>query len=303
MSFPNLASQAADMVQSLAEQSSNTRGFGSMSASIYDTAWVSMLRKPGDSYWLFPECFERLLESQHEDGGWESYATQVDGILNTAAGLLAFLKHHNDPVAPKSNLESRITKAEATLRQMLQDWDFESCDHVGFEVLVTRNLDYLEDEGITFDIPVRRSLKVLEMAKLSKLPPGHVEKIPTTLLHSLEALAGKIDFDQMRHLRAHGSMLGSPSSTAAYLMNVSTWDDEAEAYLRAVVGRPTELSAGLVPCAWPTSIFELAWVRTFAVVTSDISTYNFSRCLLFLMKQVSPQRNWAGQHCQQSEKL
>lgn len=44
-------------------------------------------------------------------------------------------------------------------------------------------------------------------------------------------------------------------------MNSSTWDDEAEAYLRSVIYRDNGLGCGGVPCAWPTSIFELSWVR------------------------------------------
>jgi hypothetical protein len=92
-------------------------------------------------------------------------------------------------------------------------------------------------------------------------PIQSIRSPTSTLIHSLEALVGKVDFDRMRHLKADGSMLASPSSTAAYLMNVSTWDYDAEAYLRAVLGRSAaESRGGLLPCAWPTTIFELAWV-------------------------------------------
>jgi hypothetical protein len=59
-------------------------------------------------------------------------------------------------------------------------------------------------------------------------------------------------------------MLINVSSTAAYLMNATNWDDEAEAYLKKVVCRdgPNEPGRGGVPCAWPTTIFELSWVIT-----------------------------------------
>jgi len=277
----DLQETAAGLVKLLAEQSGKPRGFGTMSSSIYDTAWVSMVRKPitkpvsngdtaAESKWLFPDSFEAVLESQHPNGGWQSYASPVDGILNTAAALLTIRKHLRDSVvvASKPDLELRGAKAESALRQQLTAWDMRDCDHVGFEVLVARHLEYLDDEGIVIDLPVRHSLKVLETAKLSKLPPKYVETYPSTLVHSLEALVGKVDFNSMRHLRSHGSMLGSPSSTAAYLMNISEWDDEAEAYLQDVVGRqiigelfPGKLGRGQVPCAWPTTIFEVVWVR------------------------------------------
>ncbi|KAI0883796.1 uncharacterized protein GGS22DRAFT_180426 [Annulohypoxylon maeteangense] len=55
-------------------------------------------------------------------------------------------------------------------------------------------------------------------------------------------------------------MMASPASTAAYLMNTSSWVDEAELYLRNVLHRPNNLGSGGVPCAWPTTIFEVSWV-------------------------------------------
>jgi hypothetical protein len=53
-------------------------------------------------------------------------------------------------------------------------------------------------------------------------------------------------------------MMGSPSSTAAYLMHASVWDDEAEAYLRKVLKYSAGRGNGSVPCAWPTSVFEVS---------------------------------------------
>jgi hypothetical protein len=54
-------------------------------------------------------------------------------------------------------------------------------------------------------------------------------------------------------------------------MNTSTWDDEAEAYLRRVLGREqaSKVSRGSVPCAWPTTLFEVSWVLT-ALSTAGI---------------------------------
>jgi hypothetical protein len=264
MMASSLDQQAADLIGSLTQQCSNhPRGFGSMSSSIYSTAWVSMIENRGHEFeWLFPQCFESLIDSQREDGAWESYASPVDGILNTAAALLAIRKHLKDPVSSANfDLESRSTKAEAALRRMLNAWDITSCDHVAFEVLVTCHLEYLEDEGIVIDVPVRQSLESLAKDKLAKLPLSDVESVPSTLIHSLEAFVGKVDFNRMRHLRTDGSMLASPASTAAYLMYVSPWDHEAEAYLHAALGRSgTESRNGLLPCAWPTTIFELTWV-------------------------------------------
>lgn len=98
----SLHHQAQALVVKLAAQCSSGHAFGPMSISIYDTAWVSMVQKP-DGMWLSPESFEFLLAHQLPSGAWESYASTVDGVLNTAAALLAlkrrlrqFSGHHQD---------------------------------------------------------------------------------------------------------------------------------------------------------------------------------------------------------------
>lgn len=74
-----------------------TYRFGYLSPSIYDVAWVSMIRKEVNNHhvWLFPECFDYILRSQLEDGTWECYASPDDGILNTLVSLLTLLVHES----------------------------------------------------------------------------------------------------------------------------------------------------------------------------------------------------------------
>ena len=55
-------------------------------------------------------------------------------------------------------------------------------------------------------------------------------------------------------------MMAFPSSTAAYLMNVSKWDDEFEEYLRHVVTAGPGWGHGGVPSANPSTHFEYSWV-------------------------------------------
>ncbi len=85
----------------------------------------------------------------------------------------------------------------------------------------------------------------------------------TTMLHSLEAFCGKINFDQVSHHKVFGSMMASPSSTAAYLTYRSTWDDESEAYLRHVISAGEGKENGGVPSAFPSTLFEITWVGNF----------------------------------------
>ncbi|KAI0150011.1 Ent-kaurene synthase [Hypoxylon sp. NC0597] len=265
--FTSLSRQSESLIKRIATNCASGKGFGSFSPSIYDTAWLSMIEHPDDKVnrWLFPECFEFILRHQSEDGSWESYASHVDGILNTAAALLSLKKHL--AVCPDHPCHQdwtlRSIKAQGALGKLLRHWDVSSSDQVGFEILVMKHLSLLENEGIGIQFPQRHALRVLYDAKLMRLPPDSILRTRSTLYHSLESLIGHIDFDQVsRWQEEDGSMLGSPSSTAAYLIHANLWNTRAETYLRSVLGSGTGHGNGGVPCAWPTSIFETAWVVT-----------------------------------------
>jgi hypothetical protein len=123
-----LHQQSQSLIAMLTAQCTTGYGFGSMSPSIYDTAWLSMVEKKGT--WLFPECFDFILAHQLPCGAWDSYASPVDGILNTAAALLVLKRRlnrfHNHPDwLPRSH------RAEAALGKMLDSWDVNSSDQVG----------------------------------------------------------------------------------------------------------------------------------------------------------------------------
>jgi hypothetical protein len=262
-----LREKAAALVEQLAEKCAQSPGIGSFTPSVYDTAWVAMIPKTadGETRWLFPKCFQLLLDSQLPEGGWDAYASEVDGILNTMAALLALKKHANAPqntgCALPDDLELRISRATVFLGKKLQHWQVEASIHVGFEILVPALLRQLELESIFFEFPGRRSLLAINDKKLARFDPRMLyRETKTTLIHSLEAFIGGIDFDKVAHHKAFGSMMASPSSTAAYLMHCSTWDDEAEAYIQNVINFGTGRGSGGVPSAFPATVFELAWV-------------------------------------------
>ena len=261
MDAPAIENQANLLVAHIANGLA-TENLNTVTVAIYDTAWVSMVSKDVDGCisWVFPECFEFLLEQQLPSGGWESYASKDDGILNTLAGLLAMMKHQSRD-DDKSLLEGRIQRAVEYLENSLRDWEVESSVHVGFEVLIPTLLKMLEDEGIKFIFPGRKMLLMLNSIKLRLFSPEILYgRTKTTLLHSLEAFIGKIDFDQVRHHKTFGSMMGSPASTAAYLMGTSEWDEEAELYLRKVIREGSGKGNGAVPSVFPIPIFESSWV-------------------------------------------
>ena len=240
---------------------------GYMSCAVYDTAWVAMVAKPtpAGTQWLFPACFHYILENQQPDGAWPAYAADIDGILNTAASLLALKKHADTPLqlsTPSSGeLNERIVLGIAALGRQLNAWNVDATVHVGFELLVPTLLQLLEDENIRFDFPGQELLKAQNHAKLSGFKLEHLySKHKSTAIHSLEAFLPTLDYNKIRHHKDFGALMASPSSTAAYLMSSSPWDDESEAYLHDVVRLGAGQNSGGIPSAFPSTYFEVTWV-------------------------------------------
>lgn len=264
-----LVEQARSLIRRSVQGYDDQYGFGAMSCSAYDAAWVSLVAKSidGERQWLFPQCFTYLLATQSGEGGWETgKASQIDGILNTAAPLLALIRYAATPLQLSHDTQGvphRIEKAKESLRSQLANWDAMATDHVGFEVIVPAMLDLLvqEDSSLVFDFDAKETLMKIHDAKMTLFRPEFLYGTrPTTALHSLEAFVGKVDFDRVSHHTVNGSMMGSPSSTAAYLMHTSRWDEESEAYLRHVVKAASGQGGGGVPSAFPSMHFEYSWV-------------------------------------------
>ncbi|KAF7941448.1 hypothetical protein BELL_0061g00140 [Botrytis elliptica] len=303
MDISNLNTKAQILVQTLTNQVCQQHGSSSMSTAIYETAWLSMITRRTDLgvLLLFPESFQYILESQAQDGGWETYASTVDGILNTAAALLSIIKFSTTQNSNFSGLDLGPRVALATNRLMiqLQTWDVEKSDHVGFEILVPALLDMLEEYNIKFEFTGRSALQSLRDIKMAKFHPEVLYgPTKTTLLHSLEAFIGKIDFDRIAHHKTHGHFMASPSSTAAYLMNCSAWDREAEVYLRSAITNSIGRGTGSVPCAFPTTIFETTWILSTLLKShfsnSVLGPYNLNILSEFLKKEFQAHEGIVG---------
>lgn len=259
-----LSTRAQALVASLAKANGDV---GYMSCAVYDTAWVAMVAKPTPSgeQWLFPQCFQYILSTQQADGAWPTYAADVDGILNTTASLLAIKKHLDTPLqitnVSGEELSERLTKGQAALQILLDGWDVDATTHVGFEFLVPTMLQLLADEGMAFDFPGREALMVQNRTKLAKFKVEYLySKHKTTAIHSLEAFLPTLDYNKVRHHKDFGAMMASPSSTAAYLMKSTPWDNEAEAYLHDVLRLGAGQGSGGIPSAFPSTYFEVTWV-------------------------------------------
>ena len=263
--------KANELLCWIVERHDQYYGFGSMTCALYDTAWVSMVSKrvEGELQWLFPETFQYVLSSQDDSGGWMfgTSGSEIDSILTSMVALLALRKHASAPGPNDGMGEDLLTKmyrGAAFVQTQLQTWNVESTAHVGFELLVPALLEYLEHEGLVFDFAGRETLLEIRNEKMTRFQTEMLysnKNVTTTLVHSLEAFAGKIDFDKVAHHKVHGSMMGSPASTAAYLIYSSSWDDEAEGYLRDVISAGPGKGNGSVPSTFPSSLFEISWVR------------------------------------------
>lgn len=159
-----IKTEAARLVRSLVQDYDETGALGSLSCTVYDTAWVSMVTKviDGKAIWLFPSSFQYVLDSQQPDGGWVSYGSEIDGIINTTAAVLALYHYRSTPHgydnALPLDLDSRIKRAESALRKQLEKWNVESTLHVGYEILVPALLDLLEVHGLLFEFPGKQHL-------------------------------------------------------------------------------------------------------------------------------------------------
>lgn len=269
MTMENLQGLAFRLVNGLVSAHQAEYGFGSMTCAVYDTAWLSMVAKPaGSKNWLFPSSFSRVIEAQKTDtGGWmELEDTDTDIVLNTAAALLALCKHRGSDDCP--GVHDRIAAASRFLRSRLQMLDLSTSIPlpVGFELLLPALLDLLDLEEVTgissVHFPARKALLDARDRKLARIDMDSIlaNKSQSTLLHSLEAFTGRVDFDRLKGHTIMGSMMASPAATAAALINSTKWNNECEQYLRHVIKAGSGSGDGSVPSAFPSTYFETSWV-------------------------------------------
>lgn len=282
-----------DLLATLIHKHDSHYGLGTMTCSVYDTAWVSIVTKTvaGIPQYAFPSSFIAVLEAQLPDGSWDGHfkhqdskltydmnSTSVTGsafladrILSTMAALYALNLHASLPLQispnrlPQPNLEIRILSAATCLKRMLTLWRVDTCKAVGFEILCPTLLGLLASQGHIFDFPAKSTLLKIRSAKLARVSLKDIyEHAPSALIHSLEAFHDRhpdeFDVTKVRHHMIGGSMMASPAATASYLIKAPSWDDEAEAYLRMVIECGEGMGTGAVPSAYPSTNFELLWV-------------------------------------------
>jgi hypothetical protein len=259
-----------EIISNVANSSPSLSQLNTFSTTVYDTAWLSMICKRNgqqsreELFHLFPQCFKLLLEDQKQDGSWVSYGSRFDAILNSLAALLALAKHCQNYGGEFESIQllPRVEKAKSGIQKLLAEWNIATTVQVGFEVLVTGLLHQLESFDIVFDFSARHELQSMYERKMQRFLPELIYSTKqTTILHSLEAFVGVIDFDRVgHHCSEETGIMASPAATAAYLMHVTSWDQKAESYLTRVMTARGDGERGSIPSAFPTPIFELTWV-------------------------------------------
>ncbi|EME80706.1 uncharacterized protein MYCFIDRAFT_189135 [Pseudocercospora fijiensis CIRAD86] len=269
-------------------------GFSTASCQIYDTAWVSMIKRStkGIVEWTFPESFHWLIRAQNSDGSWgSSKSSRTAKAIDTAASLLALLKHAESPLQlheyGSSELKSRVQSALESLTTQLRHCnDIESTNHIGVELVLPALIRYLREElpSSNFFLRVPAALEAMSEAKASQFQPELLYKQKwSPAIYHLEAFVGKIDFDRVtQQAFENGSMWTSPAATAAYLIHATTWDDQAEAYLRHVIREGQGHGNGSVPGTFPTKLFEFNWI----VATLISAGYDLSELDSFTLDRI-----------------
>lgn len=259
------AARASTIVGQLINDHDPRYGVGSLTCSVYDTAWVAMVIKnvEGQRRWLFPSSFEYLLINQKHDGGWQTSSSDADGILNTLAALLAFCRHIGYPLqlTLPEDLSYKKDRAIYFLETKFSKCDVESTITVRLQPFFSRLLHMLEQEGIYFSFPGKEGLMHERGRKMLNQNLAMLySNVGASAAHNLESRVGEVDVNRVGHHKVCGSMMASPAATAAYLMGCSNWDDEAEAYLHHIVSNGVGTSTGGVPSKFPTTVFEVTGV-------------------------------------------
>ncbi len=249
-----LTSDARALVREVAGDEDALFGGGLTSASAYETAWVALLRAPGNPQKLaFPSSLAWLLRNQARDGHWGALFPHT--VLPTMASLLAL----RSAPRQKRAVRAATRHAEAYLASVLPEFSLDRADTPLIEFLIPTLLARLAELGTTLPVPDLDTMAERAAHKLSRLPLDLIYDGRSPLIHGLEALGDRVDLARVRARQmADGSYGYSPSSTAAILTRA--WDERAAAWLERLASRDFGGGRGGMPASYPSDTFEAAWV-------------------------------------------
>nr|XP_017251005.1 PREDICTED: ent-copalyl diphosphate synthase, chloroplastic-like [Daucus carota subsp. sativus] len=258
----------------------NSMDDGDINVSAYDTAWVALvedINKTGIPQ--FPSSLQWIADNQLPDGSWgdKNVFLAYERILCTLACVVALRTWNIHP----QNMERGLLFIRENINK-LEDDEMEHMT-IGFEVAFPSLVEIAETlniKVISKDLPIIQAIYAQRDLKLSKIPKDIVHKMPTTMLFSLEGMAG-MEWEKLLKLQCEdGSFLSSPSSTAYALMQ--TKDKNCFSYLSKVIQR----FDGGVPNAYPVDMFEHCWAvdRLERLGVSRYFKYEIKDCMDYVYR-------------------
>nr|XP_043626449.1 ent-kaurene synthase 2, chloroplastic-like [Erigeron canadensis] len=188
-----------------------------LSVSPYDTAWVAMVPSTDSSKSpRFPECLNWLMDNQLDDGSWglfhQNQPLTKDSLSSTLACIVA-LKQWNVG-------EEQINKGLHFI-----DLNFASVTDksqpspIGFEIIFPGMLKYAKYLNIDLQLN-ETDLSLLLHERASQLQRCGSKEREAYLVYILEGLGDNHDWSTvMKYQMRNGSVLNSPSTTAAVLIH------------------------------------------------------------------------------------
>ncbi len=243
------------LLQEMAEDIDEQFGGGYISPSIYETAWVAMLRNPADSAQpIFPEALSWVRSRQNSDGSWgPAYP------YNVLPSLAAFTALKHTPSCSEKDAAS-LSKAETALQTIFNRWRADDIDTPLYEFIIVALDKQLKLLECNLNIGGMDLMQARIAEKFNRLPMEYVYSGVSNISHAFEALGESIDFSRVKPLQGeYGGYGNSAASTAAALMFGKEWDEKAELWIQRLLTKSANSFGASVPASHPSDAFELSW--------------------------------------------
>ncbi|XP_071718053.1 ent-kaurene synthase 1, chloroplastic-like [Rutidosis leptorrhynchoides] len=219
-----------------------------LSVSSHDTAWVAMVPSPNSpTSPCFPECLNWLKDNQFDDGSWRlvhanSPILLKDALSSTLASIVA-LKRWNVG-------EDQINKGLSFIESNIEfATDKNQLSPIGFDIIFPSMIEYAKYLNINLPFSQEQVDVMLHVRDL-ELSRFNLEQREVYLAYISEGLNNFYNWNTiLKYKMKNGSILNSPSATAAALMHHQ--DADCLDYLTSVLNK----FGNAVPAAYPLDLY------------------------------------------------